>query len=134
MGMGNSLLNPNPKPMPKLKPKPETQPSEHLEQVRLVSWFRKTYPSVRIFAIPNGGGRSMAQGAAFKAEGVSPGVPDLFVPEWCLWVEMKRETGGTVSPVQRDWIAYLEGIGHRVIVGKGFENAKAQIEGVKKPH
>jgi hypothetical protein len=120
--------------MPKLKPKPETQPSEHLEQVRLVSWFRKTYPSVRIFAIPNGGGRSMAQGAAFKAEGVSPGVPDLFVPEWCLWVEMKRETGGVVSPVQRDWIAYLEGIGHRVIVGRGFEDAKAKVDGVKKPH
>ena len=121
--------------MPKLKPKlkPETQPLEHLEQVRLVSWFRKTYPSVRIFAIPNGGGRSMAQGAAFKAEGVSAGVPDLFVPEWLLWVEMKRETGGTVSPVQRDWIAYLEGIGHRVIVGRGFEDAKAQIEGIKKP-
>jgi hypothetical protein len=133
--MGNSLLNLNPKPMPKLKPKlkPETQPSEHLEQVRLVSWFRKTYPSVRIFAIPNGGGRSMAQGAAFKAEGVSPGVPDLFVPAWCLWVEMKRSQGGTVSPVQREWIAYLEGIGHRVIVGRGFEDAKRQIEGAKKP-
>jgi hypothetical protein len=75
----------------------------------------------------------MAQGAAFKAEGVSPGVPDLFVPEWCLWVEIKRETGGIVSPVQREWIAYLEGIGNRVIVGRGFENAKHQIEGVKKP-
>jgi hypothetical protein len=113
--------------MPKLKLKPETQPSEHLEQVRLVSWFRKTYPSVRIFAIPNGGGRSMAQGAAFKAEGVSPGVPDLFVPAWSLWIEMKRITGGTVSPAQRDWIAYLEGIGHSVIVGRGFEDAKAQV-------
>jgi hypothetical protein len=104
-----------------------TAPSEHLEQVRLVSWFRKTYPSVRIFAIPNGGGRSMAQGAALRAEGVSAGVPDLFVPEWCLWVEMKRSTGGTVSPAQKDWIAYLEGIGHRVIVGRGFEDAKEQV-------
>jgi hypothetical protein len=46
---------------------------------------------------------------------------------------MKRETGGIVSPVQKDWIAYLEGIGHRVIIGRGFENAKRQIEDVKKP-
>ena len=108
-------------------------PSEHLEQVRLVSWFRRSYPGARIFAIPNGGGRSMAQGAALKAEGVTAGVPDLFVPAWSLWIEMKKATGGVVSPVQKDWIAYLEGIGHQVIVGRGFEDAKRQIEGVKKP-
>ena len=101
--------------------------SEHLEQVRMVSWFRKTYPNTRIFAIPNGGGRSMAQGAALKSEGVSPGVPDIFIPAWSLWVEMKRSTGGTVSPAQRDWISYLESIGHTVIVGKGFEDARDQI-------
>ena len=107
--------------------------SEHLEQVRLVSWFRRQYPDARIFAIPNGGGRSASQGAALKAEGVQAGVPDLFVPEWLLWLEMKREAGGVVSPVQRDWISYLESIGHRVIVGKGFEDARRQILDVKKP-
>jgi hypothetical protein len=110
-----------------------TLPSEHLEQVRLVSWFRRQWPGVRIFAIPNGGGRSASQGASLRAEGVQAGIPDLFVPAWCLWVEMKRETGGVVSPVQRDWIVYLEGIGHRVIVGRGFEDAKRQILDVKKP-
>ena len=108
-------------------------PSEHIEQVRLVSWFRRQWPGVRIFAIPNGGGRSASQGASLKAEGVQAGIPDLFVPAWLLWVEMKRETGGVVSPIQRDWIAYLEGIGHRVIVGRGFEDAKRQILDVKKP-
>ena len=110
-----------------------TAPSEHLEQVRLVSWFRRQWPEVRIFAIPNGGGRSMAQGASLKAEGVTAGVPDLYVPAWGLWVEMKKATGGTVSPAQKDWIAYLEGIGHRVIIGRGFEDAKWQITGAKKP-
>jgi len=116
VGVGGSLLN-----------------SEHLEQVRLVSWFRRSYPGVRIFAVPNGGHRGASQGAALKAEGVQAGVPDLCVPAWNLWVEMKREAGGVVSPVQRDWVAYLEGIGHRVIVGRGFEDAKRQIESVKKP-
>jgi len=110
-----------------------TAPSEHLEQVRLVSWFRRQWPDVRIFAIPNGGGRSIAQGASLKAEGVTAGVPDLFVPAWGLWVEMKKATGGTVSPAQKDWIAYLKGIGHQVIIGRGFEDAKRQIEGAKKP-
>ena len=116
MGVGGSLLN-----------------SEHLEQVRLVSWFRRNYPGVRVFAIPNGGHRGASQGAALKAEGVQAGVPDLFVPAWGMWIEMKREAGGVVSPVQRDWIQYLESIGHRVIVGRGFEDAKRQIESVKKP-
>jgi len=105
--------------------------SEHLQQVRLVAWFRRTYPGVRVFAIPNGGHRGGSQGAALKAEGVQAGVPDLFVPAWGMWIEMKREAGGVVSPVQKDWIAYLEGIGHRVIVGRGFEDAKRQIETIK---
>ena len=102
-------------------------PSEHLEQVRLVSWFRKTYPEVRVFAVPNGGVRSASAGASLKAEGATAGVPDLFVPEWLLWIEMKRTEGGTVSAVQKDWIAYLQGINHKVIVGRGFEDAKAKI-------
>lgn len=102
--------------------------SEHLEQVRLVSWFRRQWPEVRIMAIPNGGARSGLQGAKLKAEGVSPGVPDLFVPEWLLWVEMKRATGGTVSPAQKDWLAYLQSIGHHVIIGRGFEDFRRQIE------
>jgi hypothetical protein len=46
---------------------------------------------------------------------------------------MKRSMGGVVSPVQRDWIAYLQGIGHQVIVGHGFEDARAKIESIKKP-
>ena len=110
-------------------------PTEHEEQREFVRWFRQTYVGVRIFAIPNGGGRSMAQGASLKAEGVTPGVPDLFVPAWSLWVEMKREAGGVASPVQRDWIQYLESIGHRVIVAHGFEDAKRQILDldIKKP-
>jgi hypothetical protein len=40
---------------------------------------------------------------------------------------MKREKGGTVSPAQRDWIAYLESIEHQVIIGRGFEDAKQQV-------
>jgi hypothetical protein len=44
---------------------------------------------------------------------------------------MKKESGGTVSPVQKDWIKYLESIGHQVIIGRGFEDAKRQIEMIK---
>ena len=102
--------------------------SEHVEQREFVSWFRQTYRPVRIFAIPNGEARSRTVGARLKLEGVSPGVPDLFVPEWGLWIEMKRAKGGTVSAVQKDWHRYLGDIGQRVIVAHGCEDAQRQVQ------
>jgi hypothetical protein len=102
-------------------------PSEHFEQRELVRWFRQSWPGVRIFAIPNGGARSPATAGRLKAEGVASGVPDLFVPAWRLWVEMKRTKGGSLSAEQKDWIAYLESVGFCCIVGKGADDAKRQI-------
>lgn len=119
--------------MPQPKLKPETQPSEHLEQVRFVSWFRRTYPTVKIMSIPNGGHRHIAVAAKMKAEGQAKGAPDIFIPAWLCWIEFKKIKGGTVSQAQKDWIAYLKAIGHTVIIGHGFEDAKRQIEDVKKP-
>jgi hypothetical protein len=45
--------------------------TEHEEQREFVQWVRQTFPTVRIFAIPNGGQRSRTTGAKLKAEGVS---------------------------------------------------------------
>jgi len=101
--------------------------SEHDEQVGFVVWFRSRFPGVLILAVPNGGKRHPGTARKLKAEGVVPGVPDLFVPEWSLWVEMKRAKGGRLSPDQRQVIAYLEGIGHSVIVGHGAEDASRQL-------
>ena len=102
-------------------------PTEHEEQRELVRWFRQTYDGVRIFAIPNGGARSRSTALRLKVEGVSPGVPDLFVPEWRLWIEVKRARGGSLSPEQRSWLEYLNAVGYRVIVPKGAEDAKRLI-------
>lgn len=104
-------------------------PTEHEdhEQMMLVQWFRRTYPEVRIFSVPNGGHRHPAVAAKMKATGVVKGVPDLFIPAWRLWIEMKRVKGGSLSKEQKDWIQYLESVGYRVIVGKGAEDAKRQI-------
>ena len=111
----------------------EKIPSEDHEQMLFVQWFKRTYPETRIMSIPNGGHRHIAVAAKMKATGQAAGVPDIFIPAWLLWIEMKRSIGGTVSPAQRDWIAYLQGIGHQVIVGHGFEDARAKIESIKKP-
>ena len=111
----------------------EKIPSEDHEQMLFVQWFKRTYPTVKIMSIPNGGHRHIAVAAKMKATGQAAGVPDIFIPAWLCWIEFKRIKGGIVSPAQRDWISYLESIGHRVIVGKGFEDAKRQILDVKKP-
>jgi hypothetical protein len=102
-------------------------PSEHVEQSLFVQWFRRSYPNVLIFAIPNGGARSKATAGRLKVEGVVAGVPDLFCPEWKLWIEMKRTKGGVVSAEQKGMIDYLQSVGYRAIVCKGAEHAKAQI-------
>ena len=106
-------------------------PTEHMEQVRFVQWFKRSNPDVLIFAIPNGGQRAAAVAAKLKAEGVVPGVPDLFIPEWHLWVEMKRVKGGVVSKEQQSMIKYLESVNYCVIVAKGADEAIRQVSEFK---
>lgn len=102
-------------------------PTEHEEQKGLLHWFRKQFPRVLIFAIPNGEKRSISVAKRLKAEGVTKGIPDLYVPEWNLWIEMKRRKGGVLSKEQRNVIGYLESIGDTVIVGRGAEDASKKI-------
>lgn len=100
-------------------------PSEHYEQTRYVTWFRRTYPTVLIFAIPNGGIRDAVTAFRLKQEGVEPDVPDLFVPAFRFWVEMKR-IGGDRRRSQREMAEYLIRLGYQHIFGMGFEAAKAE--------
>lgn len=103
-------------------------PLEHDEQVAFVNFFPRQWPGVRIFAIPNGTRASIRASIKAKKEGVSSGVPDLYIPAWKLWVEMKRRKGSTTSPEQKDWHEYLRSIGDKVIVAKGCDDAIAQIK------
>ena len=100
--------------------------SEHAEQSGFVTWFRTKYPGVLIFAIPNGGKRDIVTAKKLQMEGVVPGVPDLFVPELRLWIEMKKP-GGRLSEAQKSMIEYLEGIGHTVIVAYGARDASMKV-------
>lgn len=103
--------------------------TEHQEQVQLVRWFRASHPSVLIFAIPNGGYRSRVTASRLKAEGLVRGIPDLYVPAWSLWIEMKRSQGGSLSPDQKAMIEYLKSYcKHTVMVAKGANDAIDQIE------
>lgn len=101
--------------------------SEHEEQCGLLHWFRAKFPTVLIYAIPNGGVRSISTAKRLKAEGVVAGIPDLHVPQWNLWIEMKRVKEGRLSTEQKKIIAELENIGHTVIVGYGATDASRKV-------
>jgi hypothetical protein len=105
------------------KPVVEKVKSEDMEQAEFVMWMRQIHPEHRIFAIPNGGWRSKATVMKLKATGVSPGVPDLFIPSLGLFIEMKRTKGGRVSTDQTDWLRYLRSIGYKAEVCYGKDEA-----------
>jgi hypothetical protein len=100
---------------------------ESQEQAAFVQWFRLTYPKTLIYAIPNGAHMSITQAVKLKREGLVAGMPDLHIPQWSLFVEMKRAKGGRLSDGQSGIIRHLRDIGHTVIVAKGWEDAATQI-------
>lgn len=105
-------------------------PTEHLEQVGLVQWFRLAYPHLLMFAIPNGEKRAISVAKRLKAEGVVSGVPDLAIclPNGqMLWVEMKRIKGSRLSQEQKEVHELLENLDHSVIIGYGAKDASEKI-------
>jgi len=115
----------------------EDAPLETTEQQRVVAWCRKQGGDyAKIFAIPNGGKRTKREAARLVREGVIAGIPDLFLPVAGgdsvglfngLFVELKRLSGGTLSPEQEARIAELRQDGYRVEVCRGADEAIVAI-------
>ena len=110
-------------------------PSEHQEQVTLfewAAWMGTQLPELKkMHAIPNGGKRDIRTAAMLKAEGVKPGVPDIFLPvprgRWHgMYIELKRRKGGTVSKEQQAWINALKE-DYWCAVCHGWEAARDEI-------
>jgi len=100
---------------------------ESTEQIILVARIRQFYPGIVVFAIPNGGNRSITEATRLKAEGVLAGVPDLMVAhatqDWNgLFIELKRAKGGTVSARQKAMMSRLENAGYCCLVAHGAEH------------
>jgi hypothetical protein len=122
--------------------------TEHGEQTALFCWAAlntKRFPVLRwLYAIPNGGGRSRAEGSRFKAEGVKKGISDvcLPVPMWkgkanpskihyCgIYIEMKRKNGTMkdVKPEQDEFLEFVQGQGYYGCVAFGWEMAAKTLE------
>lgn len=94
--------------------------------------------SKRTYAIPNGGGRSKREAGRLKAEGVTPGVSDIFCSiargGWHgLYIEMKSPTG-QVSKDQREWIGESIASGYWATVCRSADEAmdvwRSYVDGV----
>jgi hypothetical protein len=110
--------------------------SEHDEQAALFQWA--AYNTARLpelallFHVPNGGKRAPATAARLKAEGVKPGVPDVWLPvprlgQHGLVIEMKCH-GGRLSDEQKQWINDLHAQGYYVEVCWTWQQAADEIE------
>ncbi len=103
--------------------------SEHAHQVAVIEWaFMQTakYPELDLLhAIPNGamlgGGKIGAiRMNHLKAEGLRPGISDLFLPSahdgyFGMYIEMKTK-GGKVSDNQKEFMLAVEEQGYRTAV------------------
>ena len=120
------------------------QNKEHAEQVAVVQWARFSagrFPCLRwLHAIPNGGARgdnarsAAIRGAHLKAEGLTRGISDLFLPHAArgyhgLYIEMKRPGAlKELRPEQKEFLAYCEKAGY---LAQAFDCATDAIAAIE---
>lgn len=111
-----------------------TIPTESAEQKALMSWWSWHYPDkpLSLFHIPNGGKRDLKTAARLKAEGVKPGVADLFLMlarggYHGLFIEMKPVKGGRQTEAQKEFERVCSEAGYRYVLAKGWGEAVCYI-------
>jgi hypothetical protein len=99
--------------------------SEHELQSELVKWVREKYTKIIIFSIPNAGVRSYKTANWFNSEGLTAGVPDLFLayPKGGysgLFIEIKSNKGHLTIKQSKIHSALREA-GYRCVVVSSLE-------------
>ena len=107
--------------------------SEAGEQATFFAWLTVYRPFVRAltFAVPNGGKRNIFEAKALKLQGVTPGVPDVFMaipsePFAGLFIEFKFGKNRTTG-LQNAFIARVREVGFRAEICYSFEEAKIVV-------
>lgn len=110
--------------------------SEHGEQAAFFDYVRWKSNSnskyQNIFAIPNAGRRSYGALKYYLAEGLTPGIPDVFVAQPILnhsgmFIEFKSSTG-KLSTNQSLHIAKLSSAGYLCVVARNATQAIDVLE------
>jgi len=108
---------------------------EDAEQTALFEWA-SYHPELKwLFSIPNGGNRNPREAARLKAQGVKPGVSDIFLPVarggyQGLFIELKRRKAhgpSRVSKPQSEFLYDMTEEGYRAVVCYGAEDAMRVI-------
>ena len=107
--------------------------SEHDLQTTCVRWFRYVYPDKIIISIPNGAKRTLYERRIALQEGLTAGVPDLFIPHPAgsfhgLWIEMKNGKAGRLSENQKIMIPRLKAEGYAVDVCHDIDEFVKTVE------
>ena len=109
--------------------------SEDDHQAALLGWadaMVEVHPELECLThVPNGGKRTKAQAARFKAMGVRRGFPDLILPVprgrfGGLFIELKQP-GGSLDADQDAWIKRLGRHGNCAVVCWSAEQARREI-------
>ena len=107
--------------------------SEFDIQRRLAEYLDETFPNVLWCASVGGARTSMREAIRLKETGYKKGFPDLFIYEprgdhHGLAIELKKDSGGRVSPSQKEWQQALEMRGYKATVAKGYAEAVRVLE------
>ena len=105
-----------------------TTPRESWEQQSLVAELERLEPGILMEINPAAGMKlDKRMAAAVKTLGYQAGTLDIFLPEHHVYIELKRQKGGSLSPEQKARIPRLEAAGYRVIVARGAVDAIDQL-------
>ena len=105
-----------------------TTPHESWEQQSLVAELERLEPGILMEINPAAGMKlDKRMAAAVKTLGYQAGTLDIFLPEHRVYIELKRQKGGALSPEQKARIPRLEAAGYRVIVARGAVDAINQL-------
>ena len=118
----------------KVRSKPKKVKGEAAEQRKFFTWLSYKNPYLRriCFAIPNGGSRHFLEAINLKNQGVTPGVPDVFIAlpnnrYHGLFIEFKFGRNKT-SRKQVEMITLLKQRGYQVSVCYSSEEAQKALE------
>lgn len=114
---------------------PTTQ-SEYELHVAVVRLLDAILVGAMYFHPPNGGWRSKVESARLKNMGVVAGIPDLVIlyDGKTLFIELKKQKTGRVSPAQLVCHAQLAACGHHVEVCRSLDEVIAALDRHGVPH
>ena len=108
------------------------------EYFKILTWNESKYPELKyIFAIPNGGKRSIGVAVKMKRERVRRGVPDIFIPIpkmdnlLCIisgkWLETKTDIGKQ-SKEQKEYQKFLLDKGYNYALCRSVDELLDETE------